>query len=93
MDLGLQDKIFVVGGGSKGLGRGVADALVAEGARVLLLSRNQESLDRAVAEPRATGKRSTWLLVAVGVAVFLISIAGLALAIGLAWLLVRAVAG
>ena len=50
MDLGLQDKIFVVGGGSKGLGRGVAETLVAEGAKVLLLSRDQESLDRAVSE-------------------------------------------
>ncbi len=50
MDLGLQDKIFVVGGGSKGLGRGVAEALIAEGAKVLLLSRDQESLYRAVAD-------------------------------------------
>ncbi len=50
MDLGLQDKIFVVGGGSKGLGRGIATALIAEGAKVLLLSRDQESLDRAVAD-------------------------------------------
>ena len=50
MDLGLKDKAFVVGGGSKGLGRGIAQALVAEGARVLLVSRDEESLDRAVAE-------------------------------------------
>ena len=50
MDLGLQDKIFVVGGGSKGLGRGIAEALVAEGAKVLLLSREQASLDQAVAD-------------------------------------------
>src|SRR5215217_1894226 len=50
MDLGLKDKVFVVGGGSKGLGRGIAQALVAEGARVLLLSRDEESLERAVAE-------------------------------------------
>jgi hypothetical protein len=56
-------------------------------------AKNVALLERAVAEPRATGKRSTWLLVAVGVAVFLISVAGLALAIGLAWLLVRTVAG
>lgn len=49
MDLQLKDKIFVVGGGSKGLGRGVAEALVDEGARVLLLSRDEASLDRAVA--------------------------------------------
>ena len=50
MDLGLKDKAFVVGGGSKGLGRGIAQALVAEGARVLLLSRDEASLDKAVAE-------------------------------------------
>jgi len=50
VDLGLKDKIFVVGGGSKGLGRGTAQALVDEGARVLLLSRDEASLDRAVAE-------------------------------------------
>src|SRR5918997_5146447 len=42
--------MFVVGGGSKGLGRGIAQALVAEGARVLLLSRDEASLDKAVAE-------------------------------------------
>ena len=50
MDLGLKDKTFVVGGGSKGLGRGVAQALVDEGAKVLLLSRDEASLDKAVAE-------------------------------------------
>jgi len=50
VDLGLKDKVFVVGGGSKGLGRGVADVLVAEGARVLLLSRDEGSLDNAVAD-------------------------------------------
>ncbi|MBA3449640.1 MAG: SDR family oxidoreductase [Chloroflexia bacterium] len=50
MNLDLKDKIFVVGGGSKGLGRGTAQALVDEGARVLLLSRDQTSLDTALAE-------------------------------------------
>jgi 3-oxoacyl-[acyl-carrier protein] reductase len=50
VDLGLNDKVFVVGGGSKGLGRGIAQALVAEGARVLLLSRDEASLEKAVAE-------------------------------------------
>jgi 3-oxoacyl-[acyl-carrier protein] reductase len=47
MDLGLQDKTFVIGGGSKGLGRGVAQALVDEGARVLLVSRDETSLSQA----------------------------------------------
>ncbi len=50
MDLGLKDKLFVVGGGSKGLGRGTAQALIDEGARVMLLSRDRGSIDRAVTE-------------------------------------------
>ena len=36
MDLGLRDKVFVVTGGSQGLGLATAEALVAEGARVVL---------------------------------------------------------
>jgi len=35
VNLGLEGKRFVVGGGSKGLGRAVAEVLVAEGAHVL----------------------------------------------------------
>jgi len=49
MDLGLTGKRFLVGGGSKGLGNGIAQVLVAEGARVVLLSRNEDEL-RAAAE-------------------------------------------
>lgn len=47
MDLGLQDRVFVVTGGSKGLGRAGADVLVAEGARVVLCSRNEEAVNAA----------------------------------------------
>jgi 3-oxoacyl-[acyl-carrier protein] reductase len=50
MDLGLNDRVYVVGGGSKGLGRAVAGALVGEGARVLLVSRDEGELSRAVGE-------------------------------------------
>jgi 3-oxoacyl-[acyl-carrier protein] reductase len=53
MDLGLEGKRFVVGGGSKGLGRAVADALVAEGAYVLVASRNPDHAVRELGE-RAT---------------------------------------
>jgi len=60
VNLGLENETFVVGGGSKGLGRGVAQVLVEEGARVLLLSRNQEELDRAV---RDLGSRASALAV------------------------------
>src|SRR4051812_41092525 len=48
MDLGLRERVYVVTGGTKGLGRAAADALVAEGARVVVSSRTQESVDEAI---------------------------------------------
>ncbi len=59
MDLGLSGKAFVVGGGSRGLGRAVAGELVAEGARVVLLGRDSESLEAAAAE---LGPTASWLV-------------------------------
>ena len=50
MELGLEGKGFVVGGGSRGLGLAVARELVAEGARVLLVARDVRELDRAAEE-------------------------------------------
>jgi len=50
MDLGLNGKRFVVGGASKGLGRAVAVELAREGAKVLLLSRDEKALGDAVAD-------------------------------------------
>ena len=49
MDLGLDGRVYVVTGGTKGLGRATADALVADGARVVVSSRMQQSVDAAVA--------------------------------------------
>lgn len=49
MDLQLTDRVYIVTGGGRGLGRASADALVAEGARVVLSGRSQESLDEATA--------------------------------------------
>lgn len=49
MDLGLRDKVFVVTGGSRGLGLAAAAALVAEGARVVLSARDETELQRAAA--------------------------------------------
>ena len=46
----------MVGGGSRGLGRAVADVLVAEGARVVLVAREAASLEAAAAE---LGERAT----------------------------------
>ena len=50
MDLNLDNKSFVVGGASSGLGRAVAEQLVAEGARVLLVARSEDALQEAARE-------------------------------------------
>jgi 3-oxoacyl-[acyl-carrier protein] reductase len=50
MDLGLSERVYVVTGGGRGLGRATAELLVAEGARVVLSGRSQETLDGAVGE-------------------------------------------
>jgi 3-oxoacyl-[acyl-carrier protein] reductase len=49
VDLGLRDRVYVVTGGTRGLGRATADALVADGARVVVSSRTQSAVDDAVA--------------------------------------------
>jgi 3-oxoacyl-[acyl-carrier protein] reductase len=48
MDLQLRDRVYVVTGGARGLGRATADCLVAEGARVVLSGRSEESLAEAI---------------------------------------------
>ena len=45
MELGLNGKVAVVGGASKGLGRACAFALAREGVRVAICSRNGEALE------------------------------------------------
>src|SRR3954452_12889784 len=49
MDLDLADRVYLVTGASRGLGRAVAEVLVAEGARVVLSGRSQDAVDAAVA--------------------------------------------
>jgi 3-oxoacyl-[acyl-carrier protein] reductase len=48
MDLGLNDRVFVVTGGSRGLGLATAEALVSEGARVVVVARDEEAIAEAV---------------------------------------------
>ena len=58
MDLGLEGKIAIVTGGSKGIGRSTALALAQEGADVAICARGMEDLEDAAAEIRAkTGRR------------------------------------
>lgn len=61
MDLGLQGKTALVLGGSKGLVRGIADALSGEGVAVAMVARGQQALDKAAAEIRARGGRAIGL--------------------------------
>jgi 3-oxoacyl-[acyl-carrier protein] reductase len=58
MDLGLKNKIAMVGGASKGLGFAVARALAAEGAHVCLASRDAQGIGRAAERiVRETGSK------------------------------------
>ena len=58
MDLQLSGKTALILGGSKGIGRGIADALAAEGVAVAMLARNRETLDRSVSEIKSRGARA-----------------------------------
>ncbi|MFL6139320.1 MAG: SDR family oxidoreductase [Frankiaceae bacterium] len=49
MDLGLHERVYAITGGSRGLGRATAEALVAEGARVVISSRDEAAVDATVA--------------------------------------------
>jgi len=50
MDLGLASRVFVVTGGSRGLGRSTAEVLVAEGAQVVLAARDPHLLGQVAAD-------------------------------------------
>jgi 3-oxoacyl-[acyl-carrier protein] reductase len=50
MNLDLDGKVALVGGGSRGIGLAIAKALAAEGCKVVLAARDRQGLDAAVVE-------------------------------------------
>src|SRR5882724_3530462 len=64
MDLGLRDRDYLVTGGSRGLGFAAAQALVADGARVLLSAPHEATAASAVARlaPDAAAGVAAWIV-------------------------------
>jgi 3-oxoacyl-[acyl-carrier protein] reductase len=54
MDLGLRDKVAIIGGASKGLGRACAQVLAEEGAKVTICSRTSADLEQAAEDIRSS---------------------------------------
>jgi len=58
-DLILQDKVAVITGSSRGLGLAIAQHYARAGAKVVIASRTQRTVDAAVAQLKATGAQVT----------------------------------
>ena len=47
MDMGLQDKVAIVTGGSEGIGKAAAQGMAQEGAKVVIVARRADVLEQA----------------------------------------------
>jgi 3-oxoacyl-[acyl-carrier protein] reductase len=63
MQLGLTDKIALVTGSSRGIGRGIALALAAEGCDVMLTGRDKAALEETAAAVVKWGRRAGCALI------------------------------
>jgi 3-oxoacyl-[acyl-carrier protein] reductase len=59
VDLGIRDRVALVTAASKGLGRGSAEALAAEGAKVVICARGVEALEATAGAIRQAGGEVT----------------------------------
>ena len=55
MDLGLTGRVAMVTGGSRGLGKQIAQTLAREGCKLSICARSQDSLDETLTELRTQG--------------------------------------
>lgn len=55
MDLGLKDKIIIVTGGSKGIGKGIVSLLAEEGALPVIIGRNKSSIEIVIDDYQKKG--------------------------------------
>lgn len=58
----VSDQVVLVTGGSRGIGRAIAEGFASRGAHVVICSQSQESVDRAVTEMAESGMTVTGLL-------------------------------
>ena len=54
----LTDRVAIVTGGSDGIGKGIAIAMAEAGASIVVVARQQQKIDAAVAEIEALGRRA-----------------------------------
>jgi len=62
MDLHLQSQVYLVSGGSKGIGAGITRTLAAEGAAVMMATRSREATEALYQELTAAGHRAGYYL-------------------------------
>lgn len=55
MDFGIRGRVALVSGGSKGMGRAIAEELAREGVKVVITARGMEAIDKAVTTIQASG--------------------------------------
>lgn len=66
MDLGLEGLRAIVTGGTRGIGRAIAETLAAEGADIAICARNAEEVNAAVTKLQSNGVRAVGAVVDVG---------------------------